>query len=335
MSALLIELSIAFGAINLTVAGLVIANRFLIRRTERRYAAAVARLKPLALDWIEGEGDVPTVRSTQERRALADLLCKYGRSLTGDGRARITQLAVESGLIATLTKDLRSRRAWRRAEASFKLGDLGADQATQLAAMLGDRSRSVRNAAARSLGKQGAVVAVADIVDALSTGAVARAIGGQALIEIGASAADELAALLSSERPEVRAVAAELLGRVGRAEYGRMLAATLHDEDPVVRVAAVRALGRLGGRAVASAVPEVLDDPEDFVRAAAATALGKTGRRDQLDRLLQMAVEDSYLPARAAAAAAMELDPARARTEANETGSPHLLEIVDLAGSPA
>ncbi len=335
MSALLIELSIGLAALNFAIAGLVVANRFVLRRHERRYEAASARLKPAVLDWIDGDGEPPHPSSGLEHRAMISLLAKYGRSLTGDGRRRITDLAEDTGLIATSVRRLGSRSSWRRAEAAYTLGDIGRSQTEQLIPLLSDGSRQVRNAAARSLGKQGSMESVAPIVIALSTGAVARAIGGQALIDIGSSAAPGLAALMESANPDVRAVAAELLGRVGTVEHGRALVAHLTDDAPQVRVATVRALGRLGGRAAAAAVPALLDDEKDYVRAAAATAVGVTGRRDHFDRLIRMASDDDYLPARAAATAAAGLDLQAVVALSAESGNPFLIEAAEMArGAP-
>ena len=87
--------------------------------------------------------------------------------------------------------------------------------------LLDDPNRNVRNAATRSLGKQRAVEGVAPIVLALSEGRVARAVGGQALIDIGPVAVDSLAGLMHAQSPDVRAVAAELLGAALRRERDR------------------------------------------------------------------------------------------------------------------
>ncbi|MGF1667396.1 MAG: HEAT repeat domain-containing protein [Acidimicrobiia bacterium] len=330
MTGLLIEISIALAVVNVAVAALVVGNRFIIRRSELRYAAAVARTRPVLLDWIDGEDvGIPQVRSL-ERRAFVDLLAKYGRSLRGDGRKRVAEMALHTGLVTEVAKATSDRRGWRRAAAAYRLGDIGGDHHTLLIPMLNDPDRRVRNAAARSLGKQGSVEGVAPIVVALSSGAVARAVGGQALIDIGSPAAGALGALLESHVREIRSTAAELLGRVGTVEHARILVEQLRHPDPEVRVAVVRALGRLGGRVAASALVPLLHDPIPYVRAATATSIGQLGRVEAIDALLAMAGGDSYLPAHAAAHAAMALDPDAVLTAAESSPSPHLHEVADL-----
>jgi hypothetical protein len=284
----LLDLSIGFGVLNLLVAGLVVANRFILRAQQRRYDLASERLKPIVLDWIDGETTEANTASRLERQVLADLLARYGRALTGEGRGHIVELADREELRADLLRATRSRSPWKRARAAFRLGDVGGDESARLIELVSDRDRRVRNAAVRSLGKQRSVEAVSTIVLALSSGSVARAVGGQALIEIGSAAAGGLASLLESSRPEVRSTAAELLGRLGSAEHAPRVAEHLSDHDATVRVAAVRALGRLGGRAASLAVPRLLEDQIAFVRAAAATALGNEGLANPLDFLEEL-----------------------------------------------
>lgn len=331
MSRVLFEVSLSLGLLNLLIAGLVISNRFIVRIRDRRHAAAVERLRPVLLDWIEGDADtIPPPSTRAERRALLELLSKYGRSLTGDSRKQVTQLARDLDLMVVLLSETRSFRAWKRAAAAFRIGDVGDRQSTRLVHLLSDRDRRVRNAATRSLGKQRAVEGVAPIVLALSDGGVARAVGGQALLDIGPAAATSLVGLMASQNPEVRAAAAELLGRIGSAEHGRTLVHHLHDPAANVRVAIVRALGRLGGSAASEAIPQMLDDQVPYVRAAAATAVGVLGSPTDVPRLLKLVVDPDHLPAHAAASALAELDPEAALLLAEQTSNRHLLAATDL-----
>lgn len=331
MTPLLIDISLAFGVINLLIAGLVVGNRFIVRARQRRHDDALQRLRPVLLDWIGGDTDtIPPPAARPEREALIELLAKYGRSLTGEGRKRVTDLATRLHLVGDLVYDTASFSAWKRARAAFRLGDLGDAQQWRLITLLSDRDRRVRNAAARSLGKQGSVEAVAPIVLALSDGRVARAVGGQALLDIGPVAATSLAALMDSDTTEVREAAAELLGRIGTIEHSRILAEHLADLAPTVRVSVVRALGRLGGRSVSETVPALLDDDVPFVRAAAATTLAAIGSTAHIPVLLELVEDPEYLPARAAALALAEMDPDLARTESERTANPHLVEAADL-----
>ncbi|MDH4118113.1 MAG: HEAT repeat domain-containing protein [Acidimicrobiia bacterium] len=325
MTTQLIALSIALGVVNIVIAGAVVLNRLVARYSDRRYRRAVEQVRPIVLSAIAGDAVSLGVRSRIELLATGDLLAKYGRNLSGDGRVHVNELAERSGVIDALVRGSQSRRSWKRAACVYRLGDLGRNQAELLIVRLSDSDRRVRNAAARSLGKQRCTEGVRPIAYAFGRGTIARAVGAQALIDIGPPAADALARLLSSGPVLVQAGAAELLGRLGTVSHSSLLAEAMDHHDPEVRVAAVRALGRIGARSAAARILPVLGDPVPFVRSAAATALGALGSRDAIDALTVMAESDEYLPARAAAESAVLLggrfpDP-----------GPHLREAIRMS----
>ncbi len=328
MRSFLIQATLVMVAFNLVLTGAVIFNRFMVTVARRRYGEALARVRPRLLGWIDGD-DVDLRCEGLDRRALVDLLARYGRAMHGESRARLSRLSNELGVSAEVLADLDSPRGWRRAAAAFRLGDLGAEAVPQLMAALRDPDRRVRNAAARSLGRLENPDAVEPLVVALANGSIARAVAGQALLDIGAGAAKELDSLILSREPQVRAAAAELLGRLA-VGHSPILVAAVEDPNPVVRVAVARAFGRLGTRSAARTLPELLDDPVPYVRAAAATSCAELGLSEQTERLLSMARSDEHLPASAAARALAVLDPDLLRGASETAGSEYISEAVDL-----
>jgi HEAT repeat protein len=85
-----------------------------------------------------------------------------------------------------------------------------------------------------------------------------------------------LTGLLADADGQIRAAAAESLGKIGQAGAETYLITALKDADPTVREAAARALGRLSsvGMDAGKALLPLLQDPNSSVQQAAAQALG-------------------------------------------------------------
>jgi HEAT repeat protein len=303
-------------------------RRLALGRRERQREELERKLRPLALALVDGEDpDVGTL-DRAESLALAGILERYSRKLSGEARERIAGFFESRGEVERELSELRSRRRMRRAAAAFTLGDMGSRTAAPaLIAALGDRSREVRSAAARSLGRLEAELAVPRLVRSLAGREVPRALAGHALLSIGTSAAPHLRALAAAEDAGERAVAMELLGYAGEAGDGPLLAGALADPAPEARAAAARSLGRLGARAEAEALRGALADPAPFVRTAAAHALGQIADRDAVEPLARQASVDEYDPARAAAHALAAIAPRDvSRLAAAPDASVHLRE---------
>jgi HEAT repeat protein len=241
-------------------------------------------------------------RSPEERHLHRDLLLA-------------AKLAVESGhgqimrgiLVPRL---LRVLRGWRvgdsvREAAAKALGRIGDAAAVPgLLAALRDESWQVREAAAEALGEIGAP-AVPGLLAALRDAdwQVRRA-AAAALREIGdAAAVPGLLAALGDADANVREAAAAALGEIGDAAAVPGLLAALGDADWRVRRAAAAALGEIGDAAAVPGLLAALRDAEEDVRRAAAAALGQIGA-PAVPGLLA-ALRDAEEDVRRAAAAAL------------------------------
>jgi len=310
------------------VATLVVRRIVLSRRAHRRQAVE-QRLRDQAFALLGDGAPPPAGLSHAEERVFAGLVARLAHQLRGEARAHAAAYADEHGFVDAALADLRSRRHWRRATAAYRLGEMSVFRAVpELRAALDDPTPEVRGAAAGALGKLGSAEAVADIVTALAHRKVPPLVGAGALLGIGSAGLPQLLSLTGSDDPELRARAVELVGLLGTRTEAPAVVEKLRDASGMVRARAAIALGRLGAEEGADALCRTLDDRLPYVRASAAQALGAVGDPKTVPRLLQLAAEDAYEPAHAAAVAAARLDPEQAARAAEELGGPHLREAV-------
>jgi HEAT repeat protein len=326
-------IAVALVAVALLLLVALVIRRIVLGRRAHRYTAAERRVRPFAVALVEGEGEQRPVLSSWEQAVLADVLGRYSRKLTGDADERIGEYFRTSDALARPLRELRSRRSWRRAAAAYRLGDMACLEAgPALLAALEDRDRRVRGAAARSLGRLGIAEAVKPLVEALVSGRVPNGVGGQALVVLGPAAVPDLRALAAHASRRLRTTAVVLLGLVGDSADSRLAVEALEDPSADVRAAAAGALGRIGGAAAEPALRSVLDDRIHFVRAEAAGSLGRIRSKEAVPRLLEMARNDRFRPARAAAEAVARISPAALTAAAAEPGAgPHLHQAADLS----
>jgi HEAT repeats len=333
MTSALALIALVFVGLSLVLLIVLAARRIILGRRERRYAAAVRRVRPTAILLVEEEEGMRPALSAGDQVVLADLLGRYSRQLTGADETRIAAYFRGSEALARSTRELGSRRAWRRAAAAYRLGDMRCEEpAEALLAALDDKKRTVRAAAARSLGRLGVVEAAKPLVEALASGRVPNGVGGEALVELGPAAAPELRTIAEHPSHRLRATAIELLGLVGDSADSPLAVSCLDDPSADVRAAAAEALARIGGPPAEPALRAALDDRIPFVRAGAAGALGVIGSRAAVPRLLEIARTDAFRPARAAAQAVARISPKTLAEAAEEPDAgPHLHQAADLS----
>jgi hypothetical protein len=328
---------VAWSAFALTSAGIIlvcalIRRRAVFGRADARRHRAEERLRPLVLALVSGDEATGAALSNEDARIVASMLARYSRQLRGSASTHVAAFFERHGFVNGEIARLRDRRAWRRAHAAYALGDMGSGRAAgALLVALGDESRSVRAAAARSLGRLSTVDAVEPLVEALVGKRVPRAVAAQALIGIGPQSLPRLRALAQHEEAEVRAVVIELIGLLGDAADAPLVSEGLRDSAAEVRAKATRALGRLGAAEAAGDLRAALGDRIPYVRATAAIALGMIGDREAAQTLLAQAREDQFDPAQAAARALARIDPPLLWDAARRLGQgPHVAEAADL-----
>jgi HEAT repeat protein len=318
---------------SLVTVGLLVLRRSLLNRAMHRRSELTARLRPPAIAFVSSAADTDTpVYRGREAAVFAELLAVYARALRGRARERIAVYFEASGGVDHELAALASRRAWRRAAAAFTLGDMCSQRAVPaLLEALDDRARDVRMAAARSLGRLGAVDAAEPLIASTLDGRLPRDVAGLTLFDLGPTAVPRLLELSSDVEPAMRAGAIELIGLLGGAGDAPPLIERLRDPSAAVRAAGADALGGLGAGEARDALVRALDDRSPPVRAAAARALGRTGGRQAVEALIRIARSDRFEPAQAAAEALARIDPRRLLEAAAEPDAgPHLHEAADM-----
>ena len=333
MTSALTLTTIVFVGVALALLVFLTIRRIVLDRRGRRYAAAVRRLRPIAILLVEGENGERPVLSAGDQAVLAEVLGRYSRQLTGGAGIRVAEYFRGSDALAGSLRELGSRRMWRRATAAYRLGDMGCEEAAPaLLAALDDKHRTVRAAAARSLGRLKVVEAAKPLVEALVSGRVPNGVAGEALVELGPGAVPELRAIAEHPDDRLRATAIALLGLVGDSADSPLAVRCLGNPSAEVRAAAADTLTRIGGPPAEDALRSTLDDRIPFVRASAAVALGVIGSRSAVPRLLEMARSDAFRPARAAAQAVARISPKTLAAAAEEPeAGPHLHQAADLS----
>lgn len=327
--------ALALSACSIVMLSVLVTRRWELARRARHRRQVEDRLKPMALELLHAGSEPPADLNEEEREALADLLGRYARTVRGPTHDNIVGYFARQGTVDRELAVLASARAvWRRATAAFRLGDIGSDRAAPaLIAALGDADRSVRVAAARSLGRLRAPEAGTALVAAAADGRAPVALVQWALLQIGPPALPELRSLLTSPNERERSAALQLIGLLGGPSDADEVEARLHDSSALVRAQAARALGRLGGERNVTGLLEALEDRIPAVRAGAAISLGYLRDPRALDALTERAeADDSFEVARESARAAARTDPAASAATARATGSEHLREAVDLVG---
>src|SRR5918998_73082 len=248
MTSALAFTAIVFIGISLVLLIVLAIRRIVLDRRGRRHAAAVRRLRPIAISMLEGEDAGPPALSTDDQAVLAEVLGRYSRQLTGGADRRVAEYFRGSDALAQSLRELGSRRMSRRATAAYRLGDMGCEEAAPaLLAALDDRHRTVRAAAARSLGRLNVVEAAKPLVEALVSGRVPNGVAGTALVQLGPAAVPELRALAEHSSPRLRATAITLLGLIGDSADSPLAVRSLGNPSAEVRAAAADTLARIGG----------------------------------------------------------------------------------------
>ncbi|TFH05770.1 MAG: hypothetical protein E4H06_00880 [Methanosarcina sp.] len=128
--------------------------------------------------------------------------------------------------------------------------------------------------------------------------------GSSGQMELSAGDTEFCIQALEDEKPEVRMVAAQLLGRLGDEQAADALLRKLADKNYRVREAAVEALGRVGGEKTVDVLVEKLEAKDPNFRLHTVRALARLGDERAVDPLARR-LDDKVLEVRIAAAEAL------------------------------
>ena len=116
------------------------------------------------------------------------------------------------------------------------------------------------------------------------------------LAKKGPSIANKMLWDLKDQDPDIRGVAAKVLGRIKYREAIPALTQMLkNDNDTEVKSAACEALGNMGDYEVLDHIIQALMDPDDRVRASAATSLTAFNQEKRAKEALQFAIKDENI----------------------------------------
>ena len=223
----------------------------------------------------------------------------------GRERDRLTSLLEETGIARDTAEELRSRRRLVRRRAADALGEIRSPAtADALATGLSDPDREVRVACARALAELREerflprIVAAAEEAVSARPGHVA-----EVMLALGAGIPATLGeALRSTRSPELRLLAAAVVGELRLAEHAPLLREALSGDDELAARAA-RGLGLIGDADAVGPLVAIVEDEgrASFLRAVAAKALGAIGDPRGTRALERQLHSDSWSIARNAA----------------------------------
>lgn len=237
-------------------------------------------------------------------RVLVDL----ARNLDGVGRRHLTLAAHELGLLQRAEICCKSRFWWRRLEGARHLTLMGGGEGVMPALLL-DENPIVRAQAAEWAADHPSPEMITMLLGLLSDDEIlSRFTVQDSLVRMGTVVIEPLAQFISSqtgppvevalktakslmdpvllgpalircrdESPQVRALAADLVGVLGGTEGIEVLTDLLSDSDERVRASAARALARLHHWAAAIVIGPLLRDRYWIVRREAGMALRSLG----------------------------------------------------------
>ena len=246
---------------------------------ERRRQQQVEEQRPLFEACVLSGKTLPRA-SRQAPDVLLDLGLRYIVIVRGREARRIVDCLEQCGIIDDLLAQIKTRSAWRRAQAAASLGRLRIDRAVpELIAALDDTHEDVRTVAARALAAVGDPRAIAPLARAL--GDPSRwtlSLIAENLMAMGPAVVPPLLDLLSHDEHNVRVSVVRILGEIRDPAATPALVTLLLEEDDLnLRAQVAAALGRLGGPVAESALLVAIEDERWQVRAQAAKALGRIG----------------------------------------------------------
>lgn len=257
----------------------IFGHGLLLRRRLRRTLPRLEEGRRL-LRAVAAGGDPAAAAATLRRwpmRLRVRLLTELSRSLAGDSRGALGELARETGVSRHAEAITRSPLWWRRLRGARLLSSLGGSEETMLP-LLADADPAVRAQAAEWAAEHPTGPVIRTLLEMLADpNTLCRFTVQDSLLRLGGAATEPLAEFLSTHHGPVAAAALEVAGAVPDPRLLPSAMALCGDPHPATRARAVALLGSLGGPEAADAVTALLADPAAEVRAAAAQAAAALG----------------------------------------------------------
>ena len=287
-----------------------IAHSLWVVLTARPTKRRLVRLRQGMVRVVGGESRLVAPTSRRESRLYHQALEELASSISGNGAAWIEQAAREVGLSEQAAHWCRSRRWWHRLRGVRSFGLLGGG-GDLVPARLGDTNPLVRAAAARWVARHPSLALAERLVVMLDDPERrCRLAAEDALIRLGATAAESLAAYLSRATTPGRALALKVAtGLAGARFLGPGLRAA-GDSDPAVRAQAATLLAAVAGGKAEQALLGLLHDPSEPVRVAATHGLGMVSSWALAPNLARQLSDPAWDVRREAALALRRLGPA-------------------------
>jgi hypothetical protein len=300
------------------VAAVIRRARALSRR--RELDRVIPEIAAAVVDFAAGNNDHSAIRefSRSHRDALENCLLQYYATLSGTGRDRLADLALELGLVQRWALDAQARSAARRRSALARLSMVAAHEPSRrlsgdtLRDALKDPDGYARLEAARTLIHSGDDSEVAEIFRV--------AVGHSLMVRI--ILADDLRKhvltlsqktipeVLRSKDPAEVAGALELLAAWERAVPLPEVARLAEDGDKAIRLRALRVLPLTpAGLECAGAIQRALADDDEEICIAAANAAGRMRLESAMVMLARCLRRGRVDLCRAAASALAGLPP--------------------------
>ena len=287
-------------AITIVAVLYLILHRWVVNLLERYTEGRNRRFEPHVLNLLnEPTATEPLERSLfpYDRRFIKNLLLQQAAELKEEDRRNMTTVFEKMGYVKRETSALRSRRWWRRLEATINLGIMQSQDAdSALISAVGDPIEDIRLAAVRALGQLNEPRGLRVLLDALEEGG--RWTGSsivEVLVGVGPEIAPEIVPRLeSTSNINTRLLYVQLCGLLQiTAALGSILL-LLGDPDKETRISAARALGQIEDISAVESLIISLDDEIWEVRAQAAKALGTLGDKQAVARLKRALLDDNW-----------------------------------------
>jgi HEAT repeat protein len=247
---------------------------------------------PIAMRVVYLLGEIRGERAFEH---VLPLLKDSNERVRGSAAIALARIAGEKAIkhLLPLLKDKEPEIRWRAIEG---LGEIKGKRAFEYALpLLKDLDVRVRGSAAIALARIDKDKALEHVLPLLKDDD-ARMWAEWALGDIGGEKAIKyLLPLLKDKKPEIRAVAVDVIGWTANERYFEHILPLLNDKEEWVRQAAVTALSKIGGKRALEHVLPFLKDRDERVRLATTIALARIDAKKGLALVLPLLNDNELL----------------------------------------